>query len=56
LEATGRRIVVVDGTERADDLVGDMTEILTSFCVRLYGRRSAGRKAKAALAAAESTP
>jgi len=56
LEATGRSIVVVDGTELADDLVRDMTEILTSFCARLYGRRSAGRKAKAALAAAESTP
>lgn len=55
LQATGRRVVVLDDTELADDLVSDMTEILTSFCVRLYGRRSADRKAKAALLAVEST-
>jgi putative resolvase len=40
---------------RNDDLVRDMTEILTSFCARLYGRRSAARKAKAAMDAAEVT-
>jgi putative resolvase len=56
LAATGRRVIVLDDTEVADDLVRDMTEILTSFCARLYGRRSAARKAKAALAAAEATP
>lgn len=56
LAATGRRIVVLDDTEVPDDLVRDMTEILTSFCARLYGRRSAERKAKAALHAAEATP
>ena len=56
LEATGRRIVVLDDTESTEDLVRDMTEILTSFCARLYGRRSAARKAKAAMLAAEATP
>jgi len=60
LQATGRRIVILDGAELADDLVDDlvrdMTEILTSFCARLYGRRSAARKAKAATLAAEATP
>ena len=56
LEAAGRKIVILDDTELADDLVRDMTEILTSFCARLYGRRSAGRKAKAALAATVTTP
>ncbi|MBG0816037.1 IS607 family transposase [Planomonospora sp. ID82291] len=55
LEATGRRIVVIDDTEVDDDLVRDMTEILTSFCARLYGRRSASRRAKAALRAAGET-
>lgn len=55
LEAAGRRIVVLDESELADDLVRDMTEILTSFCARLYGRRSATRKARAAMAAAEAT-
>jgi putative resolvase len=55
LEATGRSIVVLNDTELPDDLVRDMTEVLTSFCARLYGRRSAERKAKAALAAVEAT-
>jgi len=52
LEATGRRIVVLDDGEMDDDLVRDMTEVLTSFCARLYGRRSASRRAKAAMRAA----
>lgn len=55
LAATGRSIVVLDDSELNDDLVRDMTEILTSFCVRLYGRRSAKRKADAAVAAIEAT-
>lgn len=55
LAATGRSIVVLDNAEVDDDLVRDMTEILTSFCARLYGRRSARRKAEAAMAAAEAT-
>lgn len=53
LEASGRRIVVIDDAEVDDDLVRDMTEVLTSFCARLYGRRSASRRAKAALRAAQ---
>ena len=52
LKAQGRRIIVVDDTEFDDDLVRDMTEVLTSFCARLYGRRSAKHKAEAALRAA----
>jgi len=55
LAANGRTIVVLDETEVDDDLVRDMTEILTSFCARLYGRRSAKRKAEAAMAAVEVT-
>ncbi|WP_406046041.1 IS607 family transposase [Micromonospora sp. NBC_00898] len=55
LAATGRGIVVIDDAEVADDLVRDMVEVLTSFCARLYGRRSATRKAKAAMAAVEAT-
>lgn len=53
LKAQGRRIIVVDDTELDDDLVRDMTEVLTSFCARLYGRRAAVNKAKAALRAVE---
>ncbi|WP_326752443.1 IS607 family transposase [Streptomyces hirsutus] len=52
LSATGRRLVVLDDGEVEDDLVRDMTEVLTSFCARLYGRRSARNRARAALEAA----
>jgi predicted site-specific integrase-resolvase len=41
----------VDSAEVDDDLVGDMTEILTSMCARLYGKRAAENRAKRALAA-----
>lgn len=51
LKAQGRRIIVVDDTELDDDLVRDMTEVLTSFCARLYGRRAAKHRAQAALEA-----
>ena len=49
LSAHGRRLVVIDDGEVDDDLVGDMTEVLTSFCARLYGRRSARNRAEKAL-------
>lgn len=52
LEASGRRLIVVDDTELDDDLAGDVAEVLTSFCARLYGRRAAKHKATAALEAA----
>jgi putative resolvase len=52
LRASGRQLVVVEPTEATDDLVSDMTEVLTSFCARLYGRRSARNRAKKALACA----
>lgn len=51
LAATGRSILVVEPNEVADDLVRDMTEVLTSFCARLYGRRSAVRRAREAVRA-----
>ncbi len=43
--------MVIDNKELKDDLVEDMIAILTSFCARLYGRRSAKNKAKKALEA-----
>jgi len=46
LESAGRRLVVLDEGEVDDDLVRDMTEVLTSFCARLYGRRSARNRRK----------
>lgn len=51
LKAQGRRILVVDDTELDDDLVQDMTEVLTSFCARLYDRKSAKRRVQQALEA-----
>jgi predicted site-specific integrase-resolvase len=42
-------MVVVDGAEVDDDLVRDMTDLLTSLCARLYGRRSAVHRAAKAV-------
>jgi putative resolvase len=52
LAAEGRTLVVVEERELDDDLVRDITEVLTSMCARLYGRRSARRRAVRALQAA----
>ena len=43
--AQGRRIAVVDAGEVDDDLIKDMTEVLASFCARLYGRWGARNRA-----------
>ena len=51
LRAQGRQLIIMDQTELKDDLVQDMIEVLTSFCARLYGRRSAANKAKKAIEA-----
>ncbi|MFH1731960.1 MAG: IS607 family transposase, partial [Planctomycetota bacterium] len=53
LLAAGKRILVLDKSEVTDDLVRDMTEVLTSFCARLYGKRSAKARAKKAIKATE---
>jgi putative resolvase len=53
LAAHGRRLLVADPDETTDDLVGDMIEVLTSFCARLYGRRGARNRALRALTAAK---
>ena len=52
LSALGARILVMEEGELEDDLVRDVTEVMTSLCARLYGRRSARRRAERALAAA----
>ena len=52
MSASGRRLLVVDPGEVDDDLVRDVTEILTSLCARLYGRRAAANRAARAVAAA----
>ncbi len=45
LSAQGRQLRVVDPVEVDDDLGRDVTEILTSLCARLYGRRAAKNRA-----------
>lgn len=52
LSAQGRRIVVVEPGEVDEGLVRDMTEVLTWFCARLYGRRGARNRALKALGCA----
>ncbi|WP_326708271.1 IS607 family transposase [Streptomyces sp. NBC_01474] len=52
LSASGRRLVVLDPTESADDLVRDVTEVLTLMCARLYGRRGAKKRAARTVAVA----
>lgn len=53
LSAQGREIVILDNAEVEDDLVRDMTEMLTSFCARLYGKRSAAHRAQKAVKAVQ---
>jgi len=56
LAAHGRTVVVLDDKELEDDLASDLTEVLTSMCARLYGRRSAARRAASAVAAIKNEP
>ncbi|MFG3714740.1 IS607 family transposase [Micromonospora sp. NPDC047730] len=51
LTAQGRKLLVVDPAEVDDDLVRDVTEMLTSLCARLYGRRAAASRARRAVEA-----
>jgi putative resolvase len=53
LSAHGRKVIVADSGETADDLVCDMIEVLTSMCARLYGRRGARNRAMRAVTAAK---
>ncbi len=53
LAGRGARILVMEAGELEDDLVRDVTGVLTSLCARLYGRRSARRRAERALTAAQ---
>jgi predicted site-specific integrase-resolvase len=57
LAAGGRRLLVVDPAEVDDDLVRDVSEILTSLCARLYGRGvAANRVARAVKALGQDDP
>ena len=49
LQARGGSLIVIDDAEVPDDLVRDMTEMLTCFCARLYGKHSAANRARRAI-------
>jgi len=51
LAAQGRRVMVVDGSERTEDMVRDLHEVMVSLCARLYGKRAAKNRAKKAIEA-----
>lgn len=52
LAAQGRTILVLNEDEEKLDLVQDFVDVVTCLCARIYGRRAASNRAKAALAAA----
>jgi predicted site-specific integrase-resolvase len=56
LRAQGRAILVVNEGEQKLDIVQDFVDVVTSMCARIYGRRAAGNRAKAAIAAADKVP
>jgi predicted site-specific integrase-resolvase len=51
MAAPGRELVVLDSSEVDDDVVRDMTEILTNRRARLYGKRAATNRVERAVAA-----
>ena len=55
LAGRGARVLVADGREVEDDLVREATEVITWLCARLYGKRSARRRAERAMSAAAET-
>ena len=55
MRASGRKLLIAETAEVADDLVQDMIEVLTSFCARLYGRRSAKKRAQLAVKAIQAS-
>jgi predicted site-specific integrase-resolvase len=54
LSAPGGILLVVDPAEADDDLVVDVTEILTSLCARPSGRRAAASRPAGAVEAVTS--
>jgi putative resolvase len=54
LAAQGRRVLVADPGETADDLVRDMIEVVFSMCACLHGRRGARNQAWRAVTAART--
>jgi len=51
LVSQGRSIIVADETEEMADIWQDFTDVVTSMCARIYGRRGARNRARKAVAA-----
>ena len=49
LAAQGRKIVVIEKEETAEDIVRDLDEVIVSMCARLYGKRWAANRTKKAM-------
>ncbi len=49
LMSQGRSIIMADETEEMSDIWQDFTDVVTSMCARIYGRRGARNRAKKAL-------
>ena len=49
LAAQGRKIVVMEKEETAEDLERDLDEVIESMCARLYGKRWAANRTKKAM-------
>lgn len=54
LSAQGRSVIFAEAGEQKLDIVQDFIDVVTSMCARIYGRRAAGNRAKAAIAAASA--
>ncbi|MDM8552561.1 IS607 family transposase [Desulfobacterales bacterium HSG2] len=53
LSASGRKIVIINQTEYKDDIIQDFSDLITSMCVRIYGKRAAENKARKMMEAIE---
>ena len=49
LAAQGRKVMVIERDDMKDDIVRDLHEVIVSLCARLYGTRSAKKRAKRAI-------
>ena len=52
LGSSKRELMIVNETEYKEDLVQDFVDVITSMCAKIYGKRSAKKRAKRALEAA----
>lgn len=52
MQCAGKALIVVNETEKTDDLVQDFVDVVTSMCARIYGKRSAKNRAARAIKAA----